>query len=93
MHWCIGQNLDKRIEGPDGTTWFFLVGTDNEEGVYVQRIFFWDEAKAITGIAEWRGDDTLHFRRIKDRMWRIAKDAEYRERFLQPLDFPVQRHW
>jgi hypothetical protein len=91
--WWTGQNLDQPIIGPDGTTWHFLVGHEFEGGEYVQRLFFWDAERAVTGLAEWRGSQALHVRRIKDRMRRIAKDAAYRARFVRPLSFPVERHW
>ena len=93
MIWWTGQNLDQPIKGPDGTPWFFLVSHGHEDGVHIQRIFFWDDGKVHTGMVEWRGGDTLHIRRIKDRMRRIANDAEYRSQFLRPLEFPIQRHW
>jgi hypothetical protein len=93
MIWWIGQNLDQPIVGPDGTTWHFLVGHASDGGEYVQRVFFWDENRTTTGLAEWRGSQTLHVRRIKDRLRRIANDEEYRSRFLRQLRFPVERHW
>jgi hypothetical protein len=92
MHWWTGQNLDRPIVGPDGTTWHFLVCHGPVDGVHTQRIFFWDEAKRVTGLVELRGTAALHIKRIKDRMRKIARDERYRERFLRPLQFPLQRY-
>ena len=93
MIWWTDQNMDQPIVGPDGTEWHFLVGHDFDGGEYVQRVFFWDENRATTGVVEWRGSETLHVRKIKDRMRRIATDGTYRSQFLRPLRFPVERHW
>ena len=93
MIWWTGQNLDQPVVGPDGTRWRFLVGHDFSGGEYVQRMFFWDDGRVTTGLVEWRGSQTLHIRRIKDRMRRVAADGEYRSRFQRPLRFPVERHW
>jgi hypothetical protein len=87
------QNLNNPIIGPDGTTWHFMVGFDYIDGVHIQRIFFWDDAKRITGMLERRGSDTLHVQRLKDRIRRIAKDKAFRSRFLRDLEFPLHRHW
>ncbi len=35
----------------------------------------------------------LHVRQIKDRIKRLANDRGYREQFLRPLEFPVERYW
>lgn len=57
------------------------------------RLFFWDEAKAETGLVELRGSETLHISRIKQRLARIAKDAKYRRQFARHLKFPLERYW
>jgi hypothetical protein len=90
--WWRGQNLDKPIVGPDGVRWHFRVWHDYEEGIYVQRLFFWNESMSKTGLAEFRGQ-RLHIRQIKSRLAKIAKDPRYRKQFLRPLQFPLERHW
>lgn len=92
MIWNRGQSL-RRVECAEGTVWHFLIGFDFTDGIMMERIFFWDEAKEITGLLELRGEACLHLRRIKDRMKRLANDSEYRRQFLRPLDFPVERYW
>lgn len=81
------------LVGLDGTTWLFRVWHGTAEGVYCQRLFFWDEAKSDTGFVELRGSETLHISRIKQRLAKIAKGAEYRARFARPLQFPLERNW
>lgn len=58
--WWDGQNLDKPLVGPDGAKWSFRVWHGTIEGVHCQRLFFWDEAQAETGLIELRGSETLH---------------------------------
>ena len=91
--WWDGQNLDKTLAGPDGTRWLFRVWHGTVEGVYCQRLFFWNESKTETGLVELRGSETLHVSRVKQRLARIAGDAAYRERFARQLAFPLERHW
>ena len=91
--WWDGQNLDRPHAGPDGTRWFFRVWHGTIDGVHCQRLFFWDESQAETGLVELRGSETLHVGRIKQRLARLAKDADYRRRFARPLQFPLERYW
>jgi hypothetical protein len=93
MIWHRGQNLAAPLVDAKGTSWNFLVGSDHIHGILTQRIFFWDETRGVTGLLELRGDACLHFRRIRDRIKRLANDPGYRERFLRPLEFPVERYW
>jgi hypothetical protein len=93
MGWWRGQNLDKPIVGQDGIKWHFLVWHDSVEGIRTQRIFFWDESRTQTGLVELRGNKTLHVKRIKDRLAKIAKDRMYRNKHLRPLEFPIERYW
>jgi hypothetical protein len=93
MIWHRSQNLTGPVVDANGTAWSFLVGSDFVDGIHTQRIFFWDGTRRVTGLLELRGDTCLHVRRIRDRIKRLANDSEYRERFLRPLDFPVERYW
>ena len=93
MIWQRSQNLSARVVDAKGTSWYFLVGWDFADGILTQRIFFWDEAREVTGLLELRGDACLHVRRIRDRIKALANDPEYRGHFLRPLEFPVERHW
>jgi hypothetical protein len=58
-----------------------------------QLIFFWDESRSETGIIELVGSDTLHVTKIRDRQRKLVRDAGYRAKWLQPLEFPVERYW
>ena len=93
MSWWRGQNLGRPVVGPDGTAWHFLVWHGHVGGVYWQRIYFWDEARSETGLLDLTEGRALHIRKIKDRLRRLAGDAEYRRRFVRPLEFPIERHW
>jgi hypothetical protein len=92
MVWCRGQNLEKRVDST-GREWQFRVWVDFVNGRPVQRIFFWNKERTDSGILEFKGDQTLHIRRIRDRISKLVKDAEYRGRYRRPLRFPVERHY
>ena len=91
--WWRGQNLEGPLHGPDGTAWHFSVWHDHVDGTYTQRVFFWDELREQSGVVELAGPSVLHVRRIRDLEKRIARDTEYRARWLRRLDFPLERHW
>jgi len=91
--WWWGNNLDKPIFGSDQEPWHFQVWHGRHEGVYTQRIFFWNEPKTETGLIELKADQTIHVSRIKARLKKIALDPTYRTPFLMSLEFPLERHW
>ena len=93
MTWWRGQNLEGPIRGPDGTLWNFLVWHGFVKDVYMQRIFFWNDGRMLTGLLELKQDNTLHVSKIRDRQRKIAQDAAYRAKWLQPLEFPIERYW
>jgi hypothetical protein len=94
-HWWHEQNLEGPLRGPDGRSWHFLVwyGWCRDLHFQSQRIFFWDEARSETGVIVLNQNETLHVRKIRDRQRKIARDATYREKWLQPLEFPIERHF
>lgn len=91
--WWNYQNLDIPRKGKDGSLWHFRVWHDPIEGNYTQRIFFWDEAKKITGYLEFSNDKTLHISKLKQRINKIITNPEYRQKFLRELNFPVEKHY
>jgi hypothetical protein len=91
--WLRGQNLEKPVFGTAQRKWYFQIWSGDLDGLYVQRVFFWDEEKSHTGLIEFREPNTLHIRKIKQQLAKIAKDATYRKRFALPLKFPLQRYW
>lgn len=90
--WWTGQNLERSLRDHDGRLWSFRVWHDFVDGVYTQRIFFWDDARTETGWVELSRDETLHVSRIKQRIRKIATDAGYRERHRREFSFPIGRH-
>lgn len=94
MSWWRGQNIEGPLHGSDGRSWHFLVWHGQlDDCIYMQRVFFWDEDKRETGVIEFRDPDTLHISKIRDRQRKIVQDSTYRARWLQPLEFPIERHW
>jgi hypothetical protein len=91
--WWNGQNLDMPITAPDGERWHFRIWHGQEDGVYTQRLFFWNDERTETGLVELRAGETLHTSRIKSRLAKLATDPDYRRQFLRPLRFPLERHW
>jgi hypothetical protein len=91
--WWTGQNLARPVRSPDGRLWHFRVWHGHSDGVYRQRIFFWDESRADTGCAEFARDQALHVSRIRQRIRKLVTDAAYRARYRRELEFPVERHY
>ncbi len=91
--WWNGQNIDKPLPGKNGELWHFRVWHGEEDGDNLLRLFFWNDSRSETGLVELRGDQRLHITQIKSRFTKIATDDEYREQFLRPLKFPLERYW
>lgn len=91
--WWKYQNLNKPIFGKDGKTWEFLVWHDLTNGVYIQKIYFWNQDKTITGILELNEGNTLHIRKLKDKIKKIANDIEFRNQYLCQLKFPLEKNY
>jgi len=91
--WWRNQNLDSPIRDTTGRMWNFLVWSDFVDGVQVQRIFFWDEDKRETGIVEFRGDQALDHKKIKQRIKKIVHNASYRKKHICELKFPIERYY
>jgi len=93
VSWWRGQNLEGPLRGPDGRSWHFLVWHGSLGNIYTQRIFFWDDSQEESGVVELKDHQTLHLSKLRDRQRKLAQDGAYRERWLQPLEFPIERHW
>lgn len=91
--WWRGQNLEGPRRDAEGRLWHFRVWHDFVEGRYLQRIFFWDDPRQDTGMAEFAGDQALHVTRLRQRISKLVSDPDYRRRFHRPLVFPVERHY
>jgi hypothetical protein len=91
--WWNYQNLNIPREAKDGSLWHFRVWHGNVQGIYTQRIYFWDEAQKTTGYVELAGDQTLHISKLKQRMNKIVANPEYRVKYLKELIFPIEKHY
>ncbi len=90
--WWDYQNLNIPRKVKDGVLWHFRVWHDHIEGVYTQRIFFWDNDYKLTGYLEFAGNQTLHVSKIKQRMNKIISNPDYRQKFLCELNFPLEKN-
>jgi hypothetical protein len=91
--WWNGQNLDKPIYDKKGRAWHFRVWHDFIEGVYIQRIYFWNDEKSEMRMLEFQGNKTLNVKQIKTRMRKLAINGEYRRKCQKILSFPIERHY
>lgn len=91
--WWNSQNLDLARKDVTGRVWHFRVWHDHVQGVYIQRIFFWDEARAETGMIEMKADQTRHISRLKQVIAKLVKDPQYRARYARSIDFPVEHKY
>jgi hypothetical protein len=87
--WVRSKELKRPVEDRLGCLWHFQLWW----GTAIQRLFFWDEAKETTGLLELPGDKALHYSRLRERIQKLAKDPDYRRRYLKPLKFPLERHY
>jgi hypothetical protein len=84
--------LSKPVVDGNGDKWHFLVWHDFPDERYTQRIYFWNESRSETGMFEVVDERSLHVSRLRQRIDKLAKNAEFRRRYLMPLQFPVERH-
>jgi hypothetical protein len=91
--WWKDQNLDKPIIGKDGKTWEFMVWHYHINGIYVQRIYFWDKDKNVTGIVELKDGNSVHVSKLKDKMKKLANDNTFRDKHLSQLKFPLEKNY
>ena len=91
--WWNDEYFDKKINDKNGRIWSFKVWTGPIGGLHTQRIFFWDSEKEFTGILEFKDDQTIHLKRIKDRIKKLVKEKPYRDKFICPLKFPLENNY
>jgi len=76
-----------------GKEWYFELWWGWQNQSHEQVVFFWDEPKAITGLLKFTSDKALHYSKLKQRMSKVAKDPEYRNKHLTELKFPLARYY
>jgi len=59
----------------------------------MQRIFFWNEARTVTGVIEMKADQTRHISRLKQVIAKLVSDPKYRARYTRPIEFPVEQKY
>jgi hypothetical protein len=91
--WWEDQTFNKQILDRDQNAWSFRVWHDFVDKIYVQRIFFWDAKKEITGLVEFKDHQTLHIKRLRDRMIKLAKEKSYRDIYVCDIKFPVEKYY
>jgi hypothetical protein len=91
--WWTNQNLDSVRKDNSGGRWNIRVWHDHVEGIYIQRVFFWNDGKTETGVVELAGGSTLHVSRLKQLIGRLVAQPDYRRRFRTQLEFPVEREY
>jgi len=87
--WIKQPGLRETIKDKNGKEWFFAYWQDFISGVMIQRIYFWDKEKNLTGLMELKGNNILHLSRWKARVLKIVNNKDYRDRFLRSLEFPL----
>ena len=91
--WWRGQHLNDVRKGRDGRAWHFRVWHDFVDGVYIQRVFFWDADKSETGAIEFASDKALHVSRLRQSIGKVVREPRYRSLHRRPLRFPVEREY
>ena len=91
--WWNNQNLESPRTDRTGRVWHVRVWHGHVSDVYVQRIFFWDDVEAESGVIELEGNLTVHISRLKQIISKLLASAEYRAQYRRPLQFPVERRY
>lgn len=91
--WWKDPAFDKIITDAHNNEWSFKVWFEVKDDNKTQRIFFWDSNKIITGMVEFKNDQSIHFKKIKDRLIKLANDESYRNRFRCSLKFPLEKYY
>ena len=91
--WWNDKQLNQPQKAKDGSLWHFRVWHDHISGTYTQRIFFWDDECQSTGLIEFSDDQTIPKSKLRQRINKIMRNSEYRQKFLQELKFPVERNY
>ena len=76
-----------------GEVWHFRVWHDHVQGLYIQRVFFWNETKTQTGVIEMKSDQVRHISRLKQVIAKLVKNPEYRARYNHEIEFPVEHKY
>ena len=91
--WWNHQNLEIPRKDASGAVWHFRVWHDHVDGMYRQRVFFWNDARSETGVVELHGDQVLHVSRLKQVITKLIKQPEYRARHQRAIEIPVERKY
>ena len=91
--WWNNQNLHKPRTDKAGAIWHFKVWHDLLDGIYIQRIYFWDDQKKRTGVLEFKDSQVVNATKLKDRIRKLLLEPAYRRRFYKRLRFPVERYY
>lgn len=75
----------------DGKVWEFLIWHGFVEGIHTQKLFFWNKDKSIAGFLELKDENTIHIKKLRDRMKKIANNKTFRDNYLSELKFPVEK--
>ena len=89
--WWNGQNLDVPRLDKNGKRWNFRVWHDVIHGIHKERVFFWDDAREVTGVVF--PNPSLHVRQLHSLIEKIVADPSLRERHRRDLNFPLERHY
>lgn len=93
MTWWTGQNIETPVRDTSGNNWHFRFWHSHHEGIYVQRVFFWNEDQTISGYKELKDGDTLNIKKLKQLKERLAKRPDYRDQYLFDLSFPIEENY
>ncbi len=91
--WWKAQNLGNPQVDRAGQRWHFEVWHDFLEGELVQRIYFWNDRRNLTGVAEFRGHQALDAKKLKQRIRKLALDPAYRRKYYSQLRFPIKKYY
>jgi len=91
--WWDHQNLDSPHLDSSGTRWNFRVWHDVVDLQHVGRVFFWDDARTITGVMILPKGARRDAAALHALVQKLTSDSDLRSQHERELRFPLERHY
>ena len=89
--WWDRQNLNQSRTDREGRRWNFRVWNDFVNGKMVERIFYWDDQRDVTGVVFF--NPGVHVSRLQKVIQQLVASEELRDKYRRDLRFPLERHY
>jgi len=91
--WWDAQNLNKARVDRSGKQWHFSVWHDVVDLEHVARVFFWNDARDVTGVFIFPRSARTGVSAIRNVIQKLTSDPAFRLEHKRDLRFPLERHY